>query len=237
MPAVAETPALPKTETLHDADLTVATPTPSAHVLAKDSANKAPDPGAPQPAPAAAPVPGPMLPPKLDRNGTPFDPSKHSGGMHPKTGAWMPKRAKREPMKSDVGRLPSNAPKSQVAQDHTPEEAPQASVPVLDEFKAAAVAACSILYASGMTLGGDEWRPSHDEHTNLCLAFENYFRAKGTTDISPGWALAIAVVAYAGPRFRQPKTVGALQTIGGAFKRFAGWWRARRTVKQLPKED
>lgn len=226
-------------------------PEPSAHVIAKTNAANGGEAGTasqgatPKPAPAVAPqpAPGPMMPPKLDAAGKPFDPDRHLEKMHPKSGRWMPKKPKRGEPRSTVGRLPSTpgtsstAPKSSVAPDDEPEKETEAGpLPALDEYKTAALAACSIIYASGMTLGGDEWRPSNDEHANLALAFENYFRAKGTTDISPGWALTIACVAYAGPRFRQPKTVSTLQKIGGGIKRLALWWRARRTVQKIPTE-
>ena len=68
------------------------------------------------------------------------------------------------------------------------------------------------------------------------MSFEAYFKAKGITDLSPGWALAIALVAYAGPRFRQPKTVSTLQKIGGFFQRVGAWWKSRSVRKSIPSQ-
>lgn len=227
-------------ETIRAADLIVTPPEPTAHVVANQGHET------PAPAPAAAPEPapaaprGPVIPPKTDRAGVPFNPEKHCDAMHPKSGRWMPKKPKRPESGSTLGsaRTPAAKPAafSTVAPDTpaaAPNPEPAAEIPT-DQFKIAAVGACTVLYSVGMTIGGDEWRPSDDEHANLAQSFEAYFRVKGITDLSPGWALAIALVAYAGPRFRGPKTVTTLQKIGGFFARIGAWWKARSVTNKIP---
>lgn len=103
-----------------------------------------------------------------------------------------------------------------------------------DEYVIAAQSACAILYALGMTIGGDEWKPSDDEHTNLATAFEGYFRAKGLSDIPPGWALTIAVGVYVGPRMRKPKTLSTLQKIGAGVRGLFAWFKRGRIAAAIP---
>lgn len=154
----------------------------------------------------------------------------------------MPKKPKRPDAGSIMGsaRAPAAKPAAHSTIGPDTPAAPAAAPEPLpdvptDQFKIAALGACTVLYSVGMTIGGDEWRPSDDEHENLSQSFEAYFRVKGITDLSPGWALAIALVAYAGPRFRGPKTVSTLQKIGGFFARIGAWWKARSVSHSIPK--
>jgi hypothetical protein len=164
--------------------------------------------------PAASPAPAPNVPPEVDAKGTPFDPERHNRTKHPKTGVWMPRR---KPAAS--ASHPSGA--SYVAPDAPPPPPPEP----LSEYRVAAEAACAVTFTVGMTLGGEEWQPSKDEHATLAQAFEAYFRAKGCVDVPPGVALTIALLSYAGPRFTKPKTQGRLQKL-------RMWWAQKRAERR-----
>ena len=141
------------------------------------------------------------LHPRDDR-GNPFDPVRHLPKKHPKTGVWLPKRQPKAGTAAPAG-SPFVAP--------DPE--PPAPPPPPSEYRIAAEAACAITYALGMTIGGDEWSPTTDEHAQLLPAWETYLKTKQVRDVPPGLALTIAMLAYAGPRFSRPKTLSRLQKI------------------------
>ncbi len=42
----------------------------------------------------------------------------------------------------------------------------------------------------------------------------DYMRAKGSIDLTPGQVLALGLAAYAGVRFRKPKTQAKMKTWG-----------------------
>lgn len=59
---------------------------------------------------------------------------------------------------------------------------------------------------------GPEWHPrSPDERKNVCQCMANYFKAKEVKDIPPGLMLTIVVVAYCGPRLKEPSTAGKIK--------------------------
>jgi hypothetical protein len=97
--------------------------------------------------------------------------------------------------------------------------------PAPDEYHLAAQAACRALYALGMLLGGDEWMPEGDEHTNLVNAAEAYFRAKQFKDVPPGLALTIAVAGYVAPRLSKPKTLSRLEKL-------RLWWAGLKSTRR-----
>lgn len=106
-----------------------------------------------------------------------------------------------------------------------PPPPPLAAPPAPDEYHLAAQAACRALYALGMLLGGDEWMPEGDEHTNLVNAAEAYFRAKQFKDVPPGLALTIAVAGYVAPRLSKPKTLSRLEKL-------RLWWAGFKSTRR-----
>jgi len=95
--------------------------------------------------------------------------------------------------------------------------------------------AAGLLFTVGTVIGGEEWQPVEDRATGLNeqnmmeKAFADYFIATGKTDIPPGWALVVAVGAYAAPRFAAPKTQKRAKNLFGKIKL---WLAHRRLVKE-----
>jgi hypothetical protein len=92
----------------------------------------------------------------------------------------------------------------------------------------------STIFALGIAVGGDEWRPivdeQHgiDEQRSMQEAWGRYCEATGMNDIPPGIALTITMVAYIGPRFAQPKTKARATTAYGWVKNTYIRWQLRR---------
>jgi hypothetical protein len=75
------------------------------------------------------------------------------------------------------------------------------------------VAAANLVIAIGCSIDFEEWQPQPGEKESLESAFADYFEAKGLEDIPPGWALCVALGAYALPKFTRPKTQSKLSGI------------------------
>jgi hypothetical protein len=79
----------------------------------------------------------------------------------------------------------------------------------------------SVMAFTGVAQGifGDEWKAEEAEADMLTEATTQYFHSQGITDITPGWALVLAVGGYALPRFMMPKTKakieGAINAVMG----------------------
>lgn len=115
-----------------------------------------------------------------------------------------------------------------------PTEAVPKVEPTVEEGEAVS-SACAVtvvetIFTLGQAIGGDEWKPSDNERAYMVDAWGSYFRAKGITDLPPGWAVVIATSAYAIPRLRKPKT----QT-----RMIAGYSKVRAWVRSVfgRKED
>lgn len=227
-------------ESVKAVDLIQTPPEPAKHVVESLDPSKtaaAPDPEKnPDP---EKPSPGseqPQPTPEVDSAGVPFDPEKHLAKRHGRTGRWMPRRGKGRRKRSNVA---SPDPARPFVESSEVKTDPESDDDGPDPYSLAAHSACSILYAIGMTIGGDEWKPTKDEHANLSEAWEAYFRAKGFKDIPPGVAVTIATLSYIGPRMRQPKTLSFLEraaqwtrdTVSGV----AGWFRRTLRGRAMPK--
>lgn len=99
---------------------------------------------------------------------------------------------------------------------------------------AAGTAAANTLIMLGIVLGGDEWRPLYDknlgldEKLNLETAFQDYFTASNLEDLPPSFALGVAILGYALPRFTMPKTQARTVTLWTKAK---SWWASRKLKK------
>lgn len=75
-----------------------------------------------------------------------------------------------------------------------------------------------------LKMGDKVIRTAADERESVVAPLAKLYEIKQMPDIPPGWALAIAVVAYAAPRFRVPntreKTFGLWLKVKGLFGRF-----------------
>gem|GEM_PF-4449955 len=197
----------------------------------------------PEPAPApdrSEPVPPvePAAPVDCDAKGVPFDPDRHLPVKHPRTGCWMPRR------KPAAGTPPPKAPASagcaagsdapppdlsDIAAAARSPESPKAAGP--DRFEAIADVYCRAGIAGAMGLFGDEWAPDDNaEFVALRQSAAAYLRATNREDLPPGWALAFAVLTYAGKRLPRPKTQSRI-----AFFRakLSAWWRGRSVARQM----
>jgi hypothetical protein len=178
-----------------------------------------------------------------DDSGETFDPSKHASdenGQPVKTASGkFRKRSGRKPgatgnsdntqkPKSQLGNVNANSRDNQ----------PPAVDPGTIE---AARAAAHLTFQAGLLLGGEDFQPIIDQSTGLNEplqmenAYKNYFQARGVTDFPPGVALAVTMIAYAAPRFSQPRTKTRLQKVGAWFKKTFS--RKKETPKNTDKKE
>lgn len=166
----------------------------------------------------------------VDSNAEKFNPEIHAVNADgsPKftaTGAFAKKRGRRS---GAVSVLNAAGDKGQSAKPDT------AAVMRANKQAAAGSAAANMLIMLGMVLGGEEWQPLKnekiglDEKANLETAFQDYFTASNLEDLPPSFALGIAVLGYALPRFTMPKTQARTATLWGKAK---AWWANRKLKK------
>lgn len=87
------------------------------------------------------------------------------------------------------------------------------------QYKNAAAVTVQSLVILGYCIGGvDEWKPENDELIAMQLAWTEYYKAKGITDMPPWIGVAIATGGYAMPRFSKPKTKERLTAIFAGIK-------------------
>lgn len=167
-----------------------------------------------------------------------FDPALHLTNPDgtprlTKSGAYMRKRgpAKGSTPKSKAGDtdLFSDAP-TDVSRETQPAAAvapsPATAAPTLNNRAVAAmlVTTCTTLAERVI---GPEWKAEKDEAKALTDAARVYLDSIGGVEISPGTALAIAVVGYSLPRLAVPNTQTKLQRLGGWVSSRVAWLRGR----------
>lgn len=175
-----------------------------------------------------APPPPPVneYPHATDSEGTKFDPLLHKRNDDgtPKTN-----KASGKFVLLNRGRPPGsvNAPKSDTVlptQTHIPGAVQNASFP--DEYTLNAQGYVKAATGGLCVLISDEWAPeSEAEEKWLVDMTANYMRAKGSIDLTPGQILALGIAAYAGGRFRKPKTQAKMKTFGETLR---GWFGKKK---------
>ena len=172
-----------------------------------------------------------------------FDPALHLTNPDgtprlTKKGAYMRKRgpAKGRAPKSKAGdtdlfsepetpaaAVAANVPRETVA---APSPAPATAASTLNNRAVAAM-----LVTTATTLAerviGPEWKAEKDETKALTDAARVYLDSVGGVEISPGAALAIAVIGYSLPRLAVPNTQTKLQRFGGWVSSRIAWMRGR----------
>lgn len=168
-----------------------------------------------------------------DAKGTKFDPALHAvdaTGAPKKTatGEWAKKRGRKA-----GAQVSSTMPQKPGAATIAPAGvSPDQSALA----RAAGVQAAELVFMVGMVAGGQEWAPRVDEKTGLDergmmqKAVGDYFVATGKTDIPPGVALTLALVAYAAPRFTMPQTQSR---VSRARDWLASKWLGFRARRQI----
>tara|TARA_R110000772_G_scaffold264301_2_gene384772 strand:+ start:65 stop:805 length:741 start_codon:yes stop_codon:yes gene_type:complete len=149
-----------------------------------------------------------------DSEGNSFDPAIHKTNKagEPTTST------KGKLIKKPAGGAKSGRPKSGstiggAAAAPTPEQTAKI------QSRASGKMAANLVLTMGIVAGGEEWQPMSDplngldEKAMLEGAFADYFEATGKTDIPPNMALAVALGAYALPRFTMPKTQSRMQKL------------------------
>ena len=87
-------------------------------------------------------------------------------------------------------------------------------------YAACGTTTAQMTFMLGMVVGGEEWKPSHDESVYMATAWTDYFRAKGIKDLPPGVVVATALISYAGPRLFKPNTQTRIKMAGAKLKAF-----------------
>ena len=169
-----------------------------------------------------------------------FDPALHLTNPDgtprlTKKGAYMRKRgpAKGSTPKSKAGDtdLFSDAPPSPAVSRETQPTASVAPSPATTAATLNNRAVAAMLVTTCTTLAerviGPEWKAEKDEAKALTDAARVYLDSIGGVEISPGTALAIAVVGYSLPRLAVPNTQTKLQRLGGWVSSRVAWVRGR----------
>ena len=167
-----------------------------------------------------------------------FDPALHLTNPDgtprlTKSGAYMRKRgpAKGCAPKSKAGdtdlfyNAPTDVPReTQPAAAVAPSPATTAATLNNRAVAAMLVTTCTTLAERVI---GPEWKAEKDEAKALTDAARVYLDSIGGVEISPGTALAIAVVGYSLPRLAVPNTQTKLQKLGGWVSSRVAWLRGR----------
>jgi len=173
---------------------------------------------------------------KTDKRGDTFNPDVHAvdDDGSPKltaAGNFAKRRGRKLGQTSNVSVVSSPGQPKQVSSQQEQMTA-QAAV--------SGRSAAGLLFTLGCVIGGEEWQPMVDKATGLDeramleKAFADYFLSTGKTDIPPGWALTIAVGAYAAPRFTAPKTKLRAKNFFGKLRL---WYKNRKLDKETAKAE
>ena len=166
-----------------------------------------------------------------DADGAPFDPAIHVTDSEGNPKLTTKGRLRKRPGRKSGGVSSAGLSSERVRNPATGE---QSSALKRQQARMSGGAAANALIMFGVVMGGDEWNPIQDEkegideRAQLQQAFGDYFEAKEMSDIPPGVALSIAVVAYAAPRFTMPQTKSKMQK----FKEWIASKIAKRRVRK-----
>lgn len=163
----------------------------------------------------------------MDSIGTVFDPDNHASNADgtpktTKTGRFAKKRGRKPGVTNTTPKV------STLGETSKPRENPNNSM-------ALGRATAETIFALGQMVGGDEWRPIYDEkhgideRGQMVSAWAAYYDATGKTDLPPWLGVSVAMISYAGPRFRMPKTQTRFQR---AWYWFKGKYLGRRTIQE-----
>lgn len=155
-----------------------------------------------------------------------FDPAIHAldkDGNPRKNvdGSYSLKRGNKGGKRASILKVPK--PTDNVASEQQDKNTVQAA--------ALGVASANLVFVCGMMIGGADFAPAQNElmgvHDRDLLqgAFRDYFLATGQTDLPPGLALTVAIVAYAAPKFTKPKVSERFASVGSKLK---GWFSKKR---------
>ena len=226
----AETPEKVEQVTADEINSAVEMPTPNERTIAalqKDDAQTTAAPG-------AVPSDNAVKPGDLDAWNRPFNPDS----FHPrkaKNGTWISKGGGRKKSPGEASQASTPPPKSVVGEAG-------GAVPSGpgDRFDAAAEVYARAAYSitDGVMNGNGEWLPDNDgEHVAFRTALAAYLRAKGSEDLPPGAAFALAAASYAGKRVTRPNTATRIRLIGAWIRAKWQTWRNRRTLAALPTQE
>lgn len=204
------------------AQIMEAEPEPQQHAIDQSIAEQASSTGSDSSAPAASVPNPPASAPasdKVDSAGTVFDPSKHTGSKL-KDGTWRLKKAAKSASASVVGKPGTSAT---TGNSGDVEAAAHASAVVTNQL------------IEGMCRGlidGDEWLQTEAERKYQEGVWKAYYIAKGAVDLPPGLLVCVALLSYAGPRLRAPKTSEKVGRIRKWIGLRYGAWKLRRELKK-----
>lgn len=161
---------------------------------------------------------------EVDDEGTPFDPAIHTGTKL-KSGVWRKKK--------QTGANPGSfvAP----SRKRTASTATESATPVVDqnaEAIATGTVIASLFLGMCQSIGGEEWEPTKQERDFQTSAWQAYCVAKQYNQLSPGFALAVALGSYAAPRFTKPKTSAKVSRVYQWVALRAVRWKLKRELKK-----
>lgn len=182
-------------------------------------------------APAASPAPASKgIRGKTDRQGRTFDPS-----LHEVDSEGNPKINRDGFLAGKPGRPVRNEKNRQEGQGFSPENKQSAAEPSpqsIAQNQNLSRITTALFIRIGVGVFGEEWLPQRyeikdmgvtiDEQAELQNAFDQYFRAKNMKDLTPGWALVLALSGYAAARVTKPTTQSRFKIIAGRVGNLTG---------------
>jgi hypothetical protein len=161
----------------------------------------------------------------VDRHGRTFDPSLHEVDAEGKP------RINRDGFLAGKPGRPGKSEKMRYGGSPQPEDqTKEAEAKAVIQNQNLARIMTALFIKLGVAGFGEEWYPQKyeipdmhikiDEQSEILSAFDQYFRAKGMKDLSPGWALALTLAGYSAARLNQPKTQSKFKIISARVWKF-----------------
>lgn len=160
---------------------------------------------------------------ETDKDGVPYDPALHTGSRL-KDGTW---RKRKNPGNPGSVVAPSRKRNSAPAI-----EAANATAATNAEAIATGTVVATMFLGACQSIGGEEWEPSEQERDFQTAAWQAYCVAKNYKELSPGFALFVALGSYAGPRLAKPKTAEKIGKAKTWILLRVAKWKLKRALKK-----
>lgn len=163
----------------------------------------------------------------VDDDGVQFDPAIHATDKDGNPSITKTGKFRRKAGRKQNGSVIGNSRKSKLPEmDEAQKQKATA--------RANGIATAELIFALGVGIGGEEWKPIRDEKSGIderqymADSWAAYYEATGKQDLPPGLIVCTAIASYAAPRFTMPQT----QSRFGKLKTWISKKMADRKLKK-----